>query len=671
MNVLNSHAAVVCRKVFSRKVSRDKSPLWPALFMLKTILFAAVFLCLAPPHLTAQQAAYDEDIPFIAIRTETARHTLETFLLLRDRLEVEIADYLATKSPQSAARMAILSDQFNELIDLDAVPTASRRETGITTTTYLLDILGRIPLPDLDPGPDGEVPELGEGGVFQIPGTPLRIEAIETGERQGDYVFSANTIQIAPRFFSAVSHLPLETSLNITSFSAFGPQLTGPMIPAGIYQSMPPALLALWLDTPLWKVIGVVLAFVVFAAALLLINLLVRLIMPSGWFSGRMVALLRPLALLTVGGYAIPLLAGQINVSGDFAALVDIVKTLITYLAYAWLFRNALSIAVEMLIHSPLIKNESLDANLLRLIAFVFGIVGIVIILAFGAQAIGLPILSVLAGLGVGGLAVALALRPTLENLIGGVILYIDRPVTLGDFCRFGDLTGTVEKIGLRSTSVRALDRTLISIPNAQFVDMQIVNFAHCDEMLLLETLGLRYETDPDQLRYVLATLRKMLHAHPRINPNTVRVRFSGYGDSALNIEIRVYVMTREWNDFFAVREDIYLRIYGIIRDAGTGFAFPSRAVYSMGSDNLDVDLAEEAKKTVRNWRASGKLPFPRLSNEEIERLNGSLDYPPMGSSERAPDHAESHILSEPLSAAPSPVAPPADSGDNKGAKAT
>lgn len=666
MKVLCSHGAVARRTGAS-----GKNTSCAAVLMLKTLLFAALFLCLAPPQLSAQQAADIQDIPFIAIRTDSARHTLETFLLLRDRMEVEIATYLATKSPQSAARMAVLSDQFNQLIDLEAVPAASRRETGITTTTFLLDILGRIPLPDLEPGPDGTVADFGEEGVYQIPGTPLRIEAIETGERQGDYVFSANTIQIAPRFFTAVSHLPLETDLNIKSFSAFGPQLTGPMIPAAIYQAMPPPLLELWLDTPLWKVIGVILAFIVFAAALLLINLLVRLIMPSGWFSGQMVALLRPLALLTVGSYAIPLLAGQINVSGDFAALVDVVKTLITYLAYAWLFRNALSIAVEMLIHSPFITNESLDANLLRLIAFVFGIVGIVVILAFGAQAIGLPILSVLAGLGVGGLAVALALRPTLENLIGGVILYIDRPVTLGDFCQFGDLTGTVEKIGLRSTSVRALDRTLISIPNAQFVDMQIVNFAHCDEMLLTQTLGLRYETDPDQLRYVLATLRKMLHAHPRINPNTVRVRFSGYGDSALNIDIRVYVMTREWNDFFAVREDVYLRIYAIIRDAGTGFAFPSRAVYSMGSDNLDEELAEQAKKTVQNWRASGNLPFPRLSNDEIERLNCSLDYPPKGSPERALDHEESHIISEPLSAGPIPDAPADDSEDKKDAKAT
>ena len=106
-------------------------------------------------------------------------------------------------------------------------------------------------------------------------------------------------------------------------------------------------------------------------------------------------------------------------------------------------------------------------------------------------------------------------------------------------FCNFGDHTGTVEAIGIRSTQLRALDRTQITIPNAQFADMQIVNWAKCDQMLINETIGLRYETSPDQLRFVLAKLREMVHAHPRIDNDTVRVRFSGYGNSALNVTLR------------------------------------------------------------------------------------------------------------------------------------
>ncbi|MFZ0610955.1 MAG: mechanosensitive ion channel family protein [Desulfobacterales bacterium] len=303
---------------------------------------------------------------------------------------------------------------------------------------------------------------------------------------------------------------------------------------------------------------------------------------------------------------------------------------------------------------------ESLDANLLRLVSGLIGIIGVAVILAFGGQAIGLPIMSVLAGLGIGGLAVALALRPTLENLVGGVMLYIDRPVRVGDFCSFGGEKGTVEGIGIRSTTLRALDRTLISVPNAQFADMQIVNWAQCDQMLIDDTIGLRYETEPDQLRYLLAQVRKMLHAHPRINSATVRVRFIGCGDSALNIGIRVYADTREWNDFFAIREDIFLRIYDIVTSAGSGFAFPSQTLYMARDNGIDAESTGKAKAAVAAWRKNSQLPFPRLPREEIERLEGTLDYPPYGSPEAGGESRDSTEAAERLSIDPDSAEPTA-----------
>ena len=226
----------------------------------------------------------------------------------------------------------------------------------------------------------------------------------------------------------------------------------------------------------------------------------------------------------------------------------------------------------------------------------------------------------------------ALAIRPTLENLIGGLILFIDRPVRVGDFCHFGTHRGTVENIGVRSTQVRALDRTVISVPNAAFVDMEIVNWARCDKMLIEATIGLRYETEPDQLRYVLASLREMLHAHPRIDRETVRVRFVGYGASSLDIQIRVYALTREWNEFHAIREDVFLRLNKIVDEAGTGFAFPSRTLYLGRDGGLDEELSRSVMDKVGAWRRSGRLPFPNMETSRIEALAGTLDYPPLGS---------------------------------------
>jgi MscS family membrane protein len=323
----------------------------------------------------------------------------------------------------------------------------------------------------------------------------------------------------------------------------------------------------------------------------------------------------------------------------------------VEYVALAWLLWLAVRLAFEGLIRPSAVPDDTLDADMLRLLSSTLGLVGVAIVLALGGQAIGLPVLSVLAGLGIGGLAVALAVRPTLENLIGGVILYVDRPVTVGDFCSFGDQMGTVQSVGIRSTKLRALDRTLISVPNAQFADMQIVNWAECDEMLIEETLGLRYETTADQLRYVLAQLRRMLHAHPRINSETVRVRFWGYGASEIKVNVRVYAATREWNDFFAIREDVFFRVLEIVRASGTDFALQSQTLYLGRDPGVDVAKGHKAEETVEAWRRRRALPFPRLRPEELERIDGTLDYPPRGSHEAGAEDLAAITGAEPLSA--------------------
>jgi len=608
-------------------------------------------------------------------RTESPQATLESFLRLQDAMEAGIAAYLAAPSFAGAAALALLSDRMLSLIDLQAEPPATRRETGVATVTYLMDIFGRID--PVDPAAAPGIDAVGDAEMtnHRLPDTPLYLVRMEDGPRRGEFLFSGDTVQVAPRFFRAVRALPLRSRLDIESFTALGPQMTGPAVPPALVRAIPAPMKRLWLDTPAWKIATLAVVAVLAILALAALHGALTGGRPRGRRRlGQLTAAsLTPLALLAFALALLPWAAFQLNLSGRFSAMVDTVQTVVAHLAYAWLFWLGVRGLFELAILSPRISEKSLDANLLRLVSGVIGVIGVAVILAFGGQAIGLPILSVLAGLGIGGLAVALALRPTLENLVGGVMLYIDRPVRVGDFCSFAGLTGTVENIGVRSTSIRALDRTLISVPNAKFADMEIVNFAHCDQMLIHETLGVRYETTPDQLRFLLAEMRRMLHAHPRIDRDTVRVRFAGYGDSALKIDLRVYAETREWNDFFAIREDVHLRIYDCVVKAGTGFAFPSHTLYVGRDAGLDADRAREAEATVARWRRTGDLPFPRLRGAEIDRIAGSLDYPPRGSADRPDDPAPT---AEPLSTAdpgepadpPDPAGPagPEDPDDNR-----
>jgi len=182
---------------------------------------------------------------------------------------------------------------------------------------------------------------------------------------------------------------------------------------------------------------------------------------------------------------------------------------------------------------------------------------------------------------------------------------------------------------------------------------MQVINWAKCDRMLISTTIGLRYETDSDQLRYVMVKFREMLHAHPKIDPETVRVRFASYGASSLDVGVRVYALTREWNEFHAIREDIFLRIKDIVENSGSGFAFPSQTLYMGRDDGLDNERTEASVKQVQTWRKAGKLPFPRLAPDRIDQLKGTLDYPPRGSVEIGLPEEEMPEAAEPLSAEP------------------
>ncbi len=250
---------------------------------------------------------------------------------------------------------------------------------------------------------------------------------------------------------------------------------------------------------------------------------------------------------------------------------------------------------------------------------------------------LGFNITALIAGLGVGGIAIALAAQKTVENLFGGATLFADQPIRVGDFCRFGEKVGTVEEIGLRSTRIRTLDRTIVTVPNAEFSSMQIENFAKRDQIRIHTVLGLRYETTPEQLRFVLARLREMLLAHPKVSPDPARARFVAFGAYSLDLELYAYAYTTEWDEFLTIREDIFLRIMDIVAEAGSGFAFPSQTTY-IGKDNgLDTQAAQHAEDHVERWRSTGDLPFPHLPNARREEIEDKLDWPPEGSPGGAP----------------------------------
>ncbi len=192
---------------------------------------------------------------------------------------------------------------------------------------------------------------------------------------------------------------------------------------------------------------------------------------------------------------------------------------------------------------------------------------------------LGISVASLIAGLGIGGLVIALAAQKTVENLFGAVSIGVDQPMREGDFVKIYDFVGTVEQIGLRSTRIRTLDRTLITIPNGELANQRIESYTVRDRMRLACMIRLEYRTTAAQLQRVLEDLEKILRAHPKIWPDAVVVRLAAFGESSLDIEIMAWFQTKEWSEFQKIRQDVLLEFMQAIEGAGAAIAVPARNV--------------------------------------------------------------------------------------------
>ncbi len=194
--------------------------------------------------------------------------------------------------------------------------------------------------------------------------------------------------------------------------------------------------------------------------------------------------------------------------------------------------------------------------------------------------AFGVDLSATLAGLGIGGLALAFAAQKTLENVFAGISVLGDRSIVVGDVCQIGKYVGTVEDVGLRTMRLRTPGRTVVHVPNGTLATAEVENLSRRDKFLLQTTLGLRYETTPAQLAQVLADLRTLLGNDPLVEPETFRVRFVKLGAYSMDVEVFAYLRVPDYTEFLARQETILLRIVTLVAEAGTGFAFPSQTVY-------------------------------------------------------------------------------------------
>lgn len=492
-------------------------------------------------------------------------------------------DELERDTPRGAMRgffAAAREGEWEEAartLDLSALPEAEREAAGPVLAQRLKRVLDRALWVDLDALSDDPAGDLSEPevpsdrervGVVDLP-EDGRVEVLlERVREDGARVWkvSSRTVARVPELYAVFGYGPLEDWLPEPFFE-----------------------LAL-LDVQLWQWLG--------------LALLVLVAWALSWLLSRVaVAAIRPLArrsltdvddrliengapplhfLIALGVFTVGVLALKLAVPAE-RFLLHTVQALVVF-AVVWLAFRLVDIGSHWSRDRLSERGQVAAIAMLPLarkgVKLFLAALGVLAVL----QNVGVNVTALVAGLGVGGLAIALAAQKTIENLFGGMTLVVDQPVRVGDFCRFGTQVGTVEAIGLRSTRIRTPDRTLISVPNAEFSELQLETFAARDRIRLLHKLGLRYETTPEQLRSVLAGLSGLLDEHPKVLPDPSRVRFVGLGASSLDVEVFAYVDTADFNEYLAVQEELLLRMIEIVHAAGSDLAFPSQTLY-LGRD--------------------------------------------------------------------------------------
>lgn len=294
--------------------------------------------------------------------------------------------------------------------------------------------------------------------------------------------------------------------------------------------------------------------------------------------------------------------------------------TWITWRVVRWLLRRVRNRALARG-HMGTGSLMLLGERILKAVIFLVGVFAV-----FGS--LGFNMSTALAGLGIGGLAIGFGAQQTIANLFGGVSVLGDEVIRVGDVCRFGDRTGTVEDIGLRSTRVRTDERTLLAIPNGTVATINVENLSRRDKILFKTSLALHPETKADHLRYVLSEVRRLLYSHPKVENGSVRVRLTDIAGTSHTAEAFCYILTRDFNEYAAVREDLLLRVMDIVEDSGSSLAQPAQTLYLGRDPGLVKEKTDAAVKKIAELRDNNQLPFPDFHQDDISSFKGTIEYP-------------------------------------------
>ena len=576
------------------------------------VLYAGNFPCAAILIFVfgLSNAAIAADVnPLRPADTSSPRATLRGFVQTMNEIEVRMTDVLKSYaesdrlylSPEERRNQIANLSRGLELVrylDISQISPVLRDVVAAERVIQLKEILDRIELPSFDDIPDQEAMARTSTKRWRLPDTEIDVVLIEKGPRAGEYLVSDSTVDRLPEFYERVRNLPykpgptkqltevyrtISSNKTSTMYDAFSSSPIGlaVIIPPRWMLSLPVWAKAKIAGVAMWQWLGVI--FGIFGGMLFVFGThrLARLVRRRedesgpGWHS-----LLTPLAIILLAGLLGPLLSKVLRIGGSPFIVIAFAETIALFLSAAWLSMIGASIVGEIIARSERLSRGSLDSQLIRLGARFVGIVVAIVLLMEAANELGFPAFSVLAGLGVGGLAVALAARDSLANLFGSVLIMFEKPFRVGHRIRLSGSEGVVEDVGFRSTRIRTPDNSLLSIPNNAVVNATVENLTLRTMFRQRLLVQVTYDTPREKLEALARGITQLIADHPMTNKDNLHVRFNDLGESSLNILVIFYLVVPDYSAELRERETILLQIMDLAKEIDVEFAFPTRTVH-------------------------------------------------------------------------------------------
>ncbi|MGF1777250.1 mechanosensitive ion channel family protein [Vibrio nomapromontoriensis] len=506
---------------------------------------------LAPPDTSSPSATYNSYLDLVEEANQALKQVVESSKPMTDAEKQHIYS---------------LFDKATQTFDLSGVPASNHQRIGTESVMLLKEVLDRLPPFDLD-----TIPADPASTRWRVPNSNIEIVA----DPQGQFLFSQHTVNNLFEYYSLVQHLPSRDTAGVDYYQYYSLS-AGRLIPPSWFEyieALPEEFMLEFADQAVWQWLAIVVVSVFLASYSFIVYRYVKR------------AIVKPL-LMAIGVFGYIWVSDyQLNLTGSVMNFINIVGELLLWplvaqVAYMW----GASTCNWLLGGGQ--QDNGLRRSLRQISGTIIGSLCAVGVLGFGLHRLGVPVYGIVTGLSLGGMAIALAIRPTMENLIGGVILFMDRSLSVGDFCAVGSISGVVEQIGVRSTRIRAKDRTQVTIANGDLAKMQITNFSRRDRYPFLVKLGLRYETPMETMVQITRGIQQVLSDHESVLETPLRVHFSAFSDYSMDIDVFAHIDTSDRETFLTIQQGLLVKINAVIVEHNAKFALPSNTTY-LNPDNL------------------------------------------------------------------------------------